>query len=119
MLRDVPGVQPIQGASLAPPGAPITVRGSGGADVEGFMASAFMPDALEARLSGPVVPGEPLTVTWTGGEGVGPIEISVGARMNGDSVYADRTAMNDGAHEVPGAVTAAHRRGRGSCSYDV
>lgn len=101
-----PGSQILQSSPLAPPGTPVTVRGAGGADIEPFTASLFIPDDLTVTVSGPIVPGQPLTVTWNGGD-LGTIEVAVGAQMNGNSVFAECVTSDDGELEISGTLTAA------------
>ena len=101
-------------ASIAPGTYHFT--GPGGADVGAFTASLTVPTALtwtnqSALTAAPIVRGNPLTVTWTGGDPSSYVEI-VGESANTDlsdneigaSFYCIAPTA-PGSFTIPGAVT--------------
>jgi uncharacterized protein (TIGR03437 family) len=90
--------------------------GPGGADVGAFAASLTVPTALTwtnqaAITAGPIVRGNPLTLTWTGGDPSSFIEIigeSVNTDLSDNSLGASFfciAPVGPGSFTIPGAVT--------------
>ncbi len=101
-------------ASIAP--GTYNFTGPGGVDVGAFTASLTVPAALtwtnqSTITAGPIVRGNPLTVTWTGGDPNSFVEI-FGESLNTDTsdnslgtIFYCFAPNAPGSFTVPGAVT--------------
>lgn len=109
MLRDTSGGISYDGfvSTAFPTDAAYTLSVVGtGAIPAQTVGSVLMPSILVPTV-GTLTPGEPLEVTWTGGDGASFVVINVDDGSTNPTVSYSCNVANDGSFSIPGDVTTA------------